>query len=338
MNRKQIIIIHIAFWILALFVYGISAYHNFSGFQFLYVYIPRRILDASCFYLSYFIVSPKLYTFKNVVIYICLFLVFISLYSLLYGYILSYMTTHFINSALYPFTLFTSNYLGAISNLTSFFVFGTFLKFTILWYNGTIKQKELEKQNIANELALLRAQINPHFFFNTLNNIKSFASINSDKTLYIIDKLSDTMSYILYESSVEKIDVEKEIDFIKGFVELQKIRYNDPNYIELNISGDFSGIIVPPLLFIPFIENAFKHGDKLATSPGIKINFLMENNKIFFSTFNYIKSENGIKKLQGGFGLNNIKRRLDLLFDKNYNLEILNDNNQFIVKLNIVIK
>jgi two-component system, LytTR family, sensor kinase len=333
MNKKQIILIHIVFWTLDCIAYVTAAYQDNSDFLFLYSFIARRILDASLFYLCYFIVSSKLYSFKNITIYVISFLIFIGLYSILYGYISANISIHFINPKLIFGDIFGIYYRTGIVNLFTMFVFGTFLKITILWYNANLKQKEIEKENIKNELASLRAQINPHFFFNTLNNIKSFASINSDKTLHIIDKLSETMSYILYESAIEKINFEKEIEFIRNYLELQKIRYDNPNYIEFRIRGEYSNLLIPPLLFIPFIENAFKHGDKLAPSPGIKINFNIEKNKIFFQISNYLKNDDGIKRTKGGFGLANIRRRLDLLFVKNYNLEIINHSNQFNVKL-----
>lgn len=335
MNKKQIIVIHIVFWTLDCLAYGTAVYQDNSGFLFLYSFIVRRILDASMFYLCYFIVSPKLYSFKYITIYVISFLIFIGLYSILYGYINASISIHFVNPQLILGDIIAGYYRTGIVNLFTMFVFGTFLKITILWYNAGLKQKEIEKENIKNELASLRAQINPHFFFNTLNNIKSFASINSDKTLYIIDKLSETMSYLLYESSVEKIEFEKEIEFIKNYLELQKIRYNNPDYIELTITGDYLNIFTPPLLFIPFIENAFKHGDKMAPSPGIKINFNIEEEKILFEINNYLKIDDGIKRNKGGFGLKNIIRRLDLLFDKNYSIEINNSRNQYNIKLTI---
>jgi len=333
MNKKQIIVIHIVFWTLDCLAYGTAVYQDNSGFLFLYSFIVRRILDASMFYLCYFIVSPKLYSFKNITIYVISFLIFIGLYSILYGYINASISIHFVNPQLILGDIIAGYYRTGIVNLFTMFVFGTFLKITILWYNAGLKQNEIEKENIKNELAILKAQINPHFFFNTLNNIKSFASINSDKTLHIIDKLSETMSYILYESAVDKISFEKEIEFIKNYLELQRIRYDNPDYFELKINGDSLNILIPPLLFIPFIENAFKHGDKLAQSPGIKIYFNIEANKILFEISNYLKSDGGLKESKGGFGLTNIKRRLELLFDKNYNLEINNHSNQFNVKL-----
>ncbi len=333
MKKNQIIVIHLVFWTLDCLAYSTATFLDYPSYLFLFIFISRRILDASFFYLCYFIVSSKLYSFKNISIYVISFLIFIGLYSLLYGYITAYIGIHFVEPEWKFDDIYGSYFRTGIVNLFTMFVFGTFLKITILWYNAGLKQNEIEKENIKNELAMLKAQINPHFFFNTLNNIKSFASINSDKTLHIIDKLSETMSYILYESAVDKISFEKEIEFIKNYLELQRIRYDNPDYFELKINGDSLNILIPPLLFIPFIENAFKHGDKLAPSPGIKIYFNIEANKIFFEISNYLKSDGGLKESKGGFGLTNIKRRLELLFDKNCNLEINNHSNQFNVKL-----
>jgi|WetSurMetagenome_2_1015567.scaffolds.fasta_scaffold94295_2 two-component system, LytTR family, sensor kinase len=336
MNKKQIIKFHIGFWILVnaiLLLVLLMSFNETDNLNiFLCYYILDRIFTVTIFYLFYFIVSTKVINTKKKVLYIISGVIILLIFSIPSSYFLAF-ATYIISNKIDIYQRFKLYYPQELINLFLFAVLGTLFKFIFISYDALLKQKELEKHNISNELALLRAQINPHFFFNTLNNIKSFASINSEKTLHIVDKLSETMSYILYESAIEKINFEKEIEFIRNYLELQKIRYDNPNYIEFKINGEYSNLLIPPLLFIPFIENAFKHGNKLAPSPGIKINFNIEKNKIFFEINNYLKDDDGIKRTKGGFGLINIRRRLDLLFDKNYNLEINNQSNQFNIKL-----
>jgi two-component system LytT family sensor kinase len=116
---------------------------------------------------------------------------------------------------------------------------------------------------------------------------------------------------------------------------LEKIRYSDPNYIEFNVSGENLDALIPPFILMPFVENAFKHGDKMKPAPGVKINLEVNKSGIDFEINNYVKEGTDINKKNGGFGLNNIRRRLDLLFDKKYRLEINSEKKIFSVKLNL---
>jgi sensor histidine kinase YesM len=338
MSRRQIIFIHIVFWTLDCIAYGNSAYGDFESISFLYSFIPQRILDVSVFYLCYFSISSKRYSIKKNILYIFSILLFICFYSYPYGYVVSYIDSHFIDTSLVFDEIIMLNYRTGIVNLFTMAVFGTFLKFTILWYNITIRQKEIEKQSIVNELALLKAQINPDFFFDTLNSIESFIGIDLNKTLQLIDKLSDTMSYILYESSVEKIDIKKEIDFIKGYIELQKIKYNYPDNIKLTINDNFPNIMIPPLLFIPYIENSFKHKNNLSSFSEINIYLNILKDRIDFSVSNYFKNSDKSKRESIEIEFKNIRRRLDLLFNKNYNLEVTQNDNHYVIKLNLSLK
>jgi LytS/YehU family sensor histidine kinase len=182
---------------------------------------------------------------------------------------------------------------------------------------------------------MLRAQINPHFLFNTLNNIKSLIKSIPSKAIYSVEKLTGIMHYMLYESSFETVSLENEISHINNYLDLEKIRYSDPDYISFRISGDCSKIQVPPLIFMPFVENAFKHGDKLKPAPGIIIKIEAIEKNIRFEIKNFIKESWELKNKNSGFGLANIRRRLDLLFDKKYELSIKTENKTFAVKLNL---
>jgi len=180
---------------------------------------------------------------------------------------------------------------------------------------------------------MLRAQINPHFLFNTLNNIKSLIKSLPSKAVFSIDKLTGIMQYMLYESSFDIVPLANEIDHINNYIDLEKIRYSDPNFIDFKISGDYSKIQIPPLIFMPFIENAFKHGNKLKPAPGIMIRIDVSETNLHFEIKNFIKENYETQTKNSGFGLANIKRRLDLLFDNKYELKIVNEDKTFAVKL-----
>jgi len=222
-----------------------------------------------------------------------------------------------------------------IAYLTIVSFLGIISKVALIWYENQIKQKEREKQNLSNELAMLKAQINPHFLFNTLNNIKSLIKSIPLKAVFSIDKLTGIMHYMFYESSFECVPLKNEINHINNYLELEKIRYTDPDFIDFKTSGDHSDVMIPPLIFMPFIENAFKHGNKMSPSPGIIIRIDVLDNHIRFEVKNFIKEKYELQNNNSGFGLSNIRRRLDLLFGNKHKLLITNENKSFSVNLNL---
>jgi len=127
----------------------------------------------------------------------------------------------------------------------------------LLWYDNVMKQKEMEKQLISNELALLRSQINPQFLFNTLTNIKSLIALQPEKAIYSIENLSEIMNYMLYETSADKVLLQDEIDYINNYLNLQSVRY-DKDFISFEVTGVTNGLLVPPLIFMPFIEKTYR--------------------------------------------------------------------------------
>lgn len=221
--------------------------------------------------------------------------------------------------------------------INSITLFATAIKFIKLWFIFQQEKTMLKTQSLTSELALLRSQINPHFLFNTLNNIDSLVSIDPAKASNSIIKLSEIMRYMLYEASEEFVPLEKEIDYIKSFVSLQKLRMKTKNYVEFNCEGDLNGKKIPPMLIIPFVENAFKHGKKNAKAPGIIIDLKIYDNDFTFEVTNYLtKSDLEFKDKVGGIGLHNIKRRLELLYKDRYILTINKDDVMYHVYLKII--
>lgn len=191
----------------------------------------------------------------------------------------------------------------------------------------TQKQKiELITQNRESEQALLRAQINPHFLFNTLNNIYYLADKKSDKAGRAIMRLSEIMRYMIKESSADKVLLEKEIAYIQGFVDLHKLRIQDNTLIELSINGTIKGHHIVPMLLIPFVENAFKYGTNYENSKGIDIKLNVRINTLVFEVLNYYNPNQQIEG--GGFGLKNVKRRLELMYPNKFDLQIINNSEE----------
>jgi LytS/YehU family sensor histidine kinase len=196
---------------------------------------------------------------------------------------------------------------------------------------------EKEKQKTEVELKALKAQINPHFFFNTLNSIYSMALDKDERLPNTILQLSDLMRYFLYESKDNFIPLDKELVVLTNYVDLQKIRSDAQLNIEINRSGEISGQKIAPLILITFLENAFKHGAKGGTEKTfIKLNIEIEKNKLNFSVENNKGTIDEIKSGDHkGLCLENIKRQLELLYPKKHFLKIKNMKDNFGVQLQL---
>jgi two-component system LytT family sensor kinase len=194
-------------------------------------------------------------------------------------------------------------------------------------------QKEREKHYLETELKFLRAQIQPHFFFNTLNNIYSLTLKKSDRAPDIILKLSDLMSYMLYESTAPLVPLTKEIDYLRNYLDVEQLRFGQRLTIDFSIQGATMGVQIPPMILILFLENSFKHGVKHNISDILlTIRLRVEPDHLFFHVENPItEDEQGSDNK--GIGLKNVRRRLDLLYGDRYDLDIREENRIFIVSL-----
>lgn len=226
------------------------------------------------------------------------------------------------------------------SNAIFFLVFliSTCLSVTQQWLKSEQTKKEVETEKLNTELSFLKSQVNPHFFFNTLNNIYSLAVVGSEKTAPAIMKLSAIMRYILTDTQSDTVPLENEVNFITNFIDLQRVRLTDKVVVAFTTEGTITNQQIAPLLFIPFVENAFKYGVSTKEHSTIAITIKATDNAVHLYTTNTIvKADNGILDTTG-IGINNVKRRLDLLYPNNHKLVITNDVNQFFVTLDITIK
>jgi len=224
------------------------------------------------------------------------------------------------------------------SLLTNFMIVGmaSALKLFSYSYNIQLIQSELEKRSIRSELGVLRSQINPHFLFNVLNNIDSLIYEDKDKASNAIFLLSKIMRYMLKESNEEKAMLKNEMEYIQDYIELAKLSFEDAKFLEFKSSGEFNGKHIPPLLFIPIIENTIKHCNKKSGSPGIQIAFNVEKNFIELKTSNFVKRNDFILPNTGsGNGMKNVEKRLKLLFDQNYEFDIKSNMDKFEVYLKV---
>ncbi|MGC9345008.1 MAG: sensor histidine kinase, partial [Bacteroidales bacterium] len=181
---------------------------------------------------------------------------------------------------------------------------------------------------------LLRSKINPHFLFNTLNNINSLLEFNKDKARQSIIGLGDLMAYMVYEADVEYVPLDKEIKYIRDFIDLQSLRLEKDDFVEFNVEGDPSNLMIASMILIPFVENAFKYCDK-SICPGITIRINIEDSKLEFYSANRVSTEINGNNNSSGFGMDNVKKRLDQLYGQKHELSLNTDGNNYQVHLKI---
>jgi two-component system, LytTR family, sensor kinase len=241
-----------------------------------------------------------------------------------------------IEEILYPVTLNIHNYRKdvaldyyALDNVYFAFIYISlgFLFFLLDTQIGNQKKQELLLRKTREaELQFLRSQINPHFLFNTLNNIYSLVYEKSDLAPHAMLKLSGLLRYMLYERK-DLVPLNKEWEYIQSFIELERLRFVQQLQINMTTEGDIAGWHIPPYLLIPFIDNGFKHGDFEGNESHLAITLTVTGNQLFFQIENRAKQKN--KDQAGGVGLNNIKRRLELLYPGNHILQVEPNDNKF---------
>jgi hypothetical protein len=198
--------------------------------------------------------------------------------------------------------------------------------------------KDLQQQQLLAELNYLRAQIQPHFFFNTLNNIYALAIKQSPDTGPMILQLSEMMRYILYQSGDKKVSLKQEIDFLSHYVEIEKIRHHRNVAIIFDVQGDTALATIEPLLLLPFVENAFKHGARESLDQAeVSIVIFVQEGELVLQVRNTIPLENKEVK-ENGIGLENVRKRLTLLYPGKHQLEIIGEKNMYEVNLNLVLE
>jgi sensor histidine kinase YesM len=288
-------------------------------------------------YINLFVIIPQLF-YRN------FFLLFIlALFLLIAG--TSGMNILFFNELvdyILPGYYFISYYefLDILKFVLVYIAISSLLKFSKSWFllsDANQRLSQLQKEKIETELKALKGQINPHFLFNSMNSIYSLALNRSEKTPEIILKLSDIMRYIIYEANTDFVDLSKEIDYLKDYIDLQKLRTDNRATIKFEIVGSLDKVKVAPLLFFPLVENSFKHGVKGSTGKSfINIELIVDNACIRFSIENNLGLiDNVEKKEYKGIGLDNVKKRLEMTYPDKHEFSIIKNEDTFKVELKI---
>jgi two-component system LytT family sensor kinase len=256
------------------------------------------------------------------------FAVYLFCYVLLKDYLIDHYPIRVYDSR----TLFPVLFIMGMSTL-----YGLIL--LVLSQNRNAEEEKAERMR--SELSFLRSQISPHFIFNILNSIVYLIRVKSENAEKVTIELSKLIRYILYESENKYVLLEKEIEYLQNYVGLQKVRFEEDVDIQMEISGNPTGLSIEPMLLIPFVENAFKHGVGFIKDPFIKIELnVTSENTIEFRVKNKCSSkvEEGPKDASSGIGIKNVKRRIELLYPATHKLQLSEDNGVFDVYLSLTLK
>lgn len=331
-NRFQLMV-HISIWIL---LYGLSFYPILSEARPIpFDIFPKLIVIIMLFYFNYFYLVPTFLLRKNVLVYLFVSLVLIlaSVFVLDYFFEPEFPKNRIMNRQLPRDFGYMWLYRSFIS-LGIPYVISAILRMYVEWKQNENLRLSVEKENIKSELQFLKAQLNPHFLFNTLNTIYALSVKKSPDTSGAIVDLSELMRYMLYEADKDLVPLNKELDYIKSYIQLQLLRLSDSENVSLKITGEDRGRAVPPLLFISFIENAFKYGTDYRGKTFVKINIDITDESIFLN----VKNKIGVFKestKNSGIGLENIRNQLELIYPALHQLEVKNDGENYEVSLTI---
>jgi two-component system, LytTR family, sensor kinase len=342
------IIIHIAAWacflLLPFVFYPLPRDREFSFFTeryFTALFIVNNVFIIAFYYVNTHLIIPKLLDHKKFLSYTLIILALLIFYGLLpriYHGLFGYLQPPPPGPGMRPNQI-RNHPLVSSSNIAIFlmvFVFSTGIKVINEWLRSEQRNKEIAHEKLQAELSFLKAQINPHFLFNTLNNIYALASDQSEHTAAAVMKLSSIMRYVLTEARNDLVPLEKEILFTSHYIELQKMRLTDKTSIDFTIQGDPLGRQIAPLLLLPFVENAFKYGISTREWSPIRILLDIKKDSLYFSISNQKHLNTSLRMADNtGIGINNTRRRLDLLYADRYTLSIEDKTGEFSVHLNI---
>lgn len=326
---------HLMFWMLYIIIWGLRDMAYAPTFR---DTIDGNIVGSIIFsvgiYLNLYVLIPKFLLKNKRWLYVLgLFIVIV-----LMGVISSIVFGIYYKNIDLSTSVYFASTQGMVTTASDFLVilgFSTCLYFINEWYLKERKIHELENQNLKAELDLLKGQINPHFLFNALNSVHVLIRKDSDKAQKTLEKFSNLLSHQLYDVSKDKISLSDEIQNLDNFIQLQKMRYEDHVVVDWECKGVLEAKRISPMMFLNFVENAFKHGETIGTGP-VKINILVnvEENNLEFSCVNSMTGTKGNSE-NNGLGIENIKRRLNLVYPNRHRLEIEISENTYSVHLGL---
>jgi two-component system, LytTR family, sensor histidine kinase AlgZ len=335
-HRNRLIFLHASFWAvyISFIIYARSSFQPADDINWPRVLTTSamHIIPAMLFcYLNYFYFIPQYLSRKRVTVFVILFIVGLVVFVYSRIFLERYFIDGFTGKEEYLYR--TRFIVSTFFSYLSIALFVSLLRFAVEWMDLQNTRKEIEKEKLTAELNFLKAQVNPHFLFNTLNNLYYLAYSKSDNTTEVIEKLSAMMRYMIYDSNTPQVQLNKEIDYMQNYISLEKLRLNDKVKINFTIDGDTDAVRIVPLVLITFLENAFKHG---ASNSGswVEAELHCTQNQLRFTVANN-KSTRPSTEEKSGIGLQNVKRRLELSYPGHYALTIQDNATEYQVQLTL---
>lgn len=322
-NRNRVVLLHISFWFvyLSFNLYQASVFQRGRGYDWerlLTSTSVQLVFTITIAYLNYFFIWPRFIKSKSLLRYVLEFGVTTGGLLTLRVYLQRYLADGYSHRVEYFYSSFFIVQMVAITLLIVFFV--GMLRFAVEWFELESKRREIENEKLMAELNFLKAQINPHFLFNTLNNLYYLAYTKSDNTTEVIAKLSQMMRYMIYDSNHTQVLLSKEIEYMQNYISLERLRLNNQIPIKFEIVGNPDNLRIAPLVFITFLENAFKHGVSGNNAKAwVNVTIQLEGKQCIYTVENS-KPEAANLHEKSGIGLQNVKRRLDLSYPGQYKL------------------
>ncbi|MCX8534426.1 sensor histidine kinase [Chryseobacterium luquanense] len=338
MKKKQIILLHLLYWLF--FIY----------YQFRFAFLPKEagaelqsyilsysflFVNLSTFYVNYFVLMPWVYKKQR------LYAIFGGIVGI---FLFFSLLRYSVEEILFPVFFGFRNYHEKTSLVyyiydNIFFSYTAIFVATLIWLLNNALKTEREKlrlieENKNSQLQALKTQINPHFIFNTLNNIYSLVYQNSDKALPAIEELGQLLRYSTKDLEKDFITLDKEIGYLDSLIALEKLRLKHPELLNVEKKLNYPMLNISPMLLVPFVENAFKHGD--FRNKGFEMKISDENKMLHFYLLNYKKEK--MKDTVSGIGIENVKKRLEILYPNKYKLNIVETETDFTVDLKIDLK
>lgn len=332
---------HIVFWLVFVsffsLVYG--SFEEDYDRQYL-IQISDAIVQAPAVYFTLYFLMPR-FLFKEKYLEFVLYLILIIL---LFSFLAWANYVFFQDPIFWPddYDPHLFNYAKILKTTTKIYpviFLAVVFKWFKYWYTEQKATQSLAEEKLKAELNFLKAQVHPHFLFNTLNNLYALTLKNSEEAPEVVLKLSDLLNYMLYEGAADEVLIEKEIKLVKDYIDLEKIRYGNRLNLSFNIRGDIGGVRVAPLMILPFVENSFKHGvSEEIKESWVNIDLQLKKETLTLKVENSkSKEEKSLDQFnyREGIGLKNVKRRLELLYPEKHELQMHDADDAFLVVLTL---
>lgn len=344
MRKPLILLLHLGFWVLYLLLIMAFLYAIFEG-RVNPEQVDEEVMATAFFFLA---IAPAFITFYA--FYLFLFPRFFRQrkfgLSLFYGALIAigvtsigYATLAYLiypecvaeaDDAFLPGIVVFLSFTNFLCGMVAFIFQGFFT-----WFEEVKLKEDLMQKNHTMELALVKSQLDPHFLFNTLNNIDTLILKSAEDASEYLNRLSDIMRFMLYETKTGEIALQREIEYIRKYIALQRIRTANDRYVSFRVDGNAAGKTIAPMVFIPFIENAFKHSPNKKLTDAIQVSIEVTETSLRMLCVNKINQQHNGHKSASGLGDGLIRKRLELLYPQRHELETLNSQGEYRVTLTI---